>query len=62
MERQHNQGNSYKGKGLIGLAYNFRSLDHYHHSRKHGGLETDLVLEKELSLYLNLQEQEEIVN
>jgi hypothetical protein len=36
--------------------YNFRSLVHYHHGRKHGSKQADVVLEKELRvLHLDLQ-------
>jgi hypothetical protein len=38
----------------MGLAYSFRSLVYYHHGRKHGGVQADVVLEKELRvLYLD---------
>jgi hypothetical protein len=30
------------------MAYRFRSSVHYHHSRKHGSMQADMVLEKEL--------------
>jgi hypothetical protein len=30
------------------LAYRFRGSVHYHHGRKHGGMQADMVLEKEL--------------
>ena len=33
-------GNSYKGKHW-GLAYSFRGVVLYHHSRKHGGMQAD---------------------
>jgi hypothetical protein len=32
----------------LGLAYRFRALVHYHHGGKHGSLQADMVLEKEL--------------
>ena len=32
----------------LGLAYRFGGLVHYHHGRKHGGMQADKVLEKEL--------------
>jgi len=31
----------------LGLAYSFKGLVHYHHSRNHGTRQTDMVLEKE---------------
>jgi hypothetical protein len=32
----------------MGLAYSSRSLAHYHHDRKHGGVQADMVKEEEL--------------
>jgi hypothetical protein len=32
----------------LGLTYSFRSSVHYYHGRKHGSLQSDMVLEKEL--------------
>jgi hypothetical protein len=43
----------------LGLAYSFRGLVHYHHGGKHGFVQADMVLEKELRvLHLDLQEAE----
>lgn len=28
----------------LGLTYSFRGLGHYHHDRKHGSLQADMVL------------------
>ena len=54
--RDHCSSNSYKGKHLIGAAYSFRGLVHYCHGRKHGGVQADMVLEKELRvLHLDLK-------
>ena len=40
----------------LGLAYSFRGLVHYHHGRKHGSMQADMVLEKELRvLHLDLK-------
>ena len=40
----------------MGLACSFRGLVHYHHGRKHGRIQTDMVLEKELRvLHLDLK-------
>jgi hypothetical protein len=40
----------------LGLAYSFRGLVHYHHGRIHGGMQADMVLERELKvLYLEPQ-------
>jgi hypothetical protein len=36
------------GQHLIGLAYRFRGSVHYHHGRKHGSIQADMVLEEEL--------------
>jgi hypothetical protein len=37
----------------LGLAYSFRDLVLYHHDRKHGSVQADMVTEKELRvLYL----------
>jgi hypothetical protein len=30
----------------LGLAYSFRGFAHYHHGRRHGGVYTDMVIEK----------------
>jgi hypothetical protein len=32
------------------LAYSFRGSSHYHHDRKHGSMQADTVLKKELRL------------
>ena len=38
------------------LAYSFRGLVHYDHGEKHGSIQADMVLEKELRVqYLDLQ-------
>lgn len=37
-----------KGQHLLGLAFSFRGLAYYRHSRKHVNVQTDMVLEKEL--------------
>ena len=43
----------------LGLAYSFRGLVHYLYGRKHGSLQADIVLEKELRvLHLDLQAAE----
>ena len=33
---------------FIGSGLRFRGLVHYHHGRKHGSMQADMVLEKEL--------------
>ena len=32
----------------LGQAHSFRGLVHYHHGKKHGVMQADMVLEKEL--------------
>ena len=34
----------------LGLAYSSRGLVHYHHGGKHGSVQADMVLEKELRI------------
>lgn len=41
----------------LGLAYSSRGLVHYHHSRKHGIVQAEMVLEKELSVEKELERQ-----
>jgi hypothetical protein len=54
VKRLHDQSNSYKEKHLIGTGLHFRGSVYYHHGRKDGSLQTDIVLEKELRvLYLD---------
>ena len=44
-----------KGKHLTGAGLLFRGLLHHHHGEKHGSVQADMVLEKELrALYLDL--------
>jgi hypothetical protein len=43
VNRHHDQGNSYKEQRLIGVV-------HYHHGRKHGDIQADMVLEKQLGV------------
>jgi hypothetical protein len=43
-----NHINSYKGKHLIGAGLQFQIFVHYHHGGKHGNLQANMVLEKEL--------------
>jgi hypothetical protein len=43
----------------LGLAYSFRGLVHYHHDKKYGRMQADVLLKKELRvLYLDLQAKE----
>ena len=46
---------SKKGKHFIGLTYSFRGLVHYHHSRKCGSLQANMVLEELRVLHLDPQ-------
>ena len=39
---------TYKRKHLVRASLQFISLAHYHHGGKHGGMQADMVLEKEL--------------
>jgi hypothetical protein len=48
VKRHHEQCNSYKGKHLIGAGLQFQGSAHYHHGRKHGSVQVDMVLEKML--------------
>ena len=43
----------------LGLAYSFRDSVHYHHGEKHGTMQADTVLEKEMRvLHLHPQAAE----
>jgi len=57
--RHHDQGHSYKGQHLIGAglqAYRFRGSVYYHYGRKHGCIQEEMILEKELRvLHLDLK-------
>jgi hypothetical protein len=44
VKQQHDQGNSYKGKLLIGAGLQFRTLDIYHHGEKYFSLQAVLHL------------------
>jgi hypothetical protein len=44
MKQYHDQGNSYKGQHLPGLAYSFRGLIRYHQGRKHVNIQASMVL------------------
>ena len=51
MKRHHDQGNSYKGKHLLGVDLQFKGLVHYHL----GSVQADTVLENLTVLHLDLQ-------
>ena len=56
MKKHFDHSNSYKKKHLIGTGLEFRGVVHYTHGRKHGSMQEDMVLEKELRvLYLDWQ-------
>jgi len=38
----------------LGLAYRFSSSAHYHHGRKYGSIQADMVLEEVRVLHLDL--------
>jgi hypothetical protein len=45
----------------LGLAYlQFRGLIHYHHGRKHGGMQTDMMLGKSQQFYIWISKPEEM--
>ena len=46
VKRHHDHSSSYKGKYLIGAGLQFRGLIHYHHDKKHGNMQADMVLER----------------
>lgn len=48
MKRNHDLDKSYKGKHFVVPGLQFRGLSHCHHGRKHGIMQVDMVLEKEL--------------
>jgi hypothetical protein len=50
---------SSKGKYFTGAGLEFRGLIHYHHGRKHGGMQADMVLEKELRVLNRISSQQE---
>jgi hypothetical protein len=54
VKRCLDQGNSYKGKHLIG-AYNFRGSVHCHHGRKNDSTQADMVLKEWSVLHLDLK-------
>jgi len=56
VKRHHDHCNSYKGKHLIVAGLQCRDLVHFCHGGKHGGMQADMVLRKELTvLYLDQQ-------
>jgi hypothetical protein len=48
VKRHHDHDISYKGKYLIGAGFEFRGFVHFYHGRKHGYIQTDIVLERQL--------------
>ena len=56
LKRHHDHSSSYKGNYFIGAVLQLRGLVHYQPGRKHGSVQADMVLEKELrALHLNPQ-------
>jgi hypothetical protein len=43
---QHDQGNSYKGKHLIGAVLQFKGSVHYYHGRKHGSVHAYIMMKQ----------------
>lgn len=52
LKKHHDHSISYKGKYIIGTDLQFLGSVHYHISRKHGNMQADVVLEKELVVVL----------
>ena len=62
MKRHYDHSTSYKGKHFIGAVLQFRGLVDYFHGGKHGSIQTDVMLEKELIvLHLDWQAAKEKV-
>jgi hypothetical protein len=52
------KANLIKENIYLGLAHSFRDLIHYHHSRKDGSIQADMVLEELRVLHLEPQAEE----
>jgi hypothetical protein len=52
VKRHHSQGHSYKGEQLTGAGL---QVQRYHHGRKHGSVQADVVLEEPKVLHLDLK-------
>jgi hypothetical protein len=48
VKRHHDYGITYKQSHFTGAGLQFRDSVHCHHGGKHGGMQADMVLEKEL--------------
>jgi hypothetical protein len=48
VKKHHDQDSFIKANISLELAYSFRGSVHYHHDRKHGSIQADMVLEKKL--------------
>lgn len=46
-KRNHEHGSPAKGEQLTGTRLQFKGLIYYHHDRKQGIMQADVVLEKE---------------
>jgi hypothetical protein len=56
MKRPYDHSSSYKGQHLIGTGLHIKGLVQYHQGGKHGSVQADMVMEKELrALHLDLQ-------
>lgn len=58
VKRSHDCSNSYKEKHLIGLAYSFRGLAHFHRGKEHGGRQVNNGAERLRVPYLYIQAAE----
>ena len=62
-KRYHVPSNTYKDNFLTGTGQQFIALVHYCQGRKHGRVQEDIVLEKELrGLHLYLQAAGRVIN
>ena len=52
MKRHHDHSNFYKGKHFIGAGLQFQRLVHYGYGKKHGSVQTGMVLEELKILHL----------
>jgi hypothetical protein len=56
MKKHHDHNNSYKGQHLTGAGLKVREVSvHYHHGRKHGGVQASIALEELSVLHLVLK-------
>jgi hypothetical protein len=55
MKRHHVQGNSYKGKHFIGAGLQFQRFSPLYHGKKHGSMQTGMMLEDPRVLHFDLK-------